>query len=999
MRMRRIGLTTGMVSAVTAVLAVFAGAGAGHAQAAGEAVSAVPENVYEGELIRFPGAFAFNLGRPHIILVSDDQLEQLSNPDAPVNLSLTFDKREESLRQICERAQASGHRTLIVAFDHFFAQYRPEAANTPRRLTPDKEEYIQRIAAISKFAAQYGLGLELSLLSPLEIGPGYTEETGEQGIWLHYRKGLRDPKTGDYSVQLWRQQGWSNNKGPIAVEDGGVRVFAFRQRPLGGSPHVMVDPEDIVDITDTAQVEVFENVRRGKTEYQAVRVRVHGTGRADGRDRVMVVQLYKTPEMDYFSEKALPYLEHLCDRYADAGVKLNGLYSDEMHIQQDWGYFSHHDNGEFALRYVSPGLARRYAEKYGAQYADFAKWMVYFLFGQEDTENDLTARQDISPVVGGAPEDIARTALLRSRYYKLLQDGVVDLFAAAKGHMEGRMGHRLEARAHATWAESPTIDKWNTGQARLQPSQYEYTSNFVWSCTVQQTAAACSDYFKWGDFLTGNGNDHAEGGWLDRNYHALALACSTGSINSVPYSYGAHWGMPNAISERRTAVQTAFGAAGAPYHSLVQDMQHRDVSVLMLYPLDLVAVNERFGSWMTQYGYANSITQAKLIEMGRVEQGGIDIAGRRYTTLATLFEPFPSKRLLAMMREMVEGGGRVIWSGPPPVLDADGDPAGAEWSALSGCVHTPRVDGGLIGPGRQVTFEGALAGVPAMTVLTDFAVDRLYPLELATGTEVVARSGGSVLGGRQIYPSGGSFTTLGFRPRDDQAASLGYESRQWFEILRVLGAYAPTGTFGTQNDNTEYLSRTTGYLACRFPNGTVSLAPHLTSVEECWPGGFARKEDEDAAIMAKITLPPDRVKVEGFRVNGHEVGYDGRLTVSFRVDDQKRLVGFCGSDAQRITVDGVTTEFAEKAMPLVAWAPVRADRAKEGGAKLVLFYLGEGRLRIPAPSLSGAVEVVAEGGKPGSRGTVLESHFADGVLEVTAVPGQSNRWVYVVPKP
>ena len=42
---------------------------------------------------------------------------------------------------------------------------------------------------------------------------------------------------------------------------------------------------------------------------------------------------------------------------------------------------------------------------------------------------------------------------------------------------------------------------------------------------------------------------------------------------------------------------------------MVQDMQHRDVDVLMLYPLDLVAVEERFGSWMTQYGYANYVTR------------------------------------------------------------------------------------------------------------------------------------------------------------------------------------------------------------------------------------------------------------------------------------------------------------------------------------------------------------------------------------------------------
>jgi hypothetical protein len=130
----------------------------------------VPENVYRGELIAYPGPWAFDIGRAHIILVSDQELEALSDPDEVLNLSLTFDKNEASLRQICERAQAAGQRTLVLAFDHFFKQYRP-GQDQPRRLTPDMDEYIQRIAAIGEFAEGYGLGLELSLLSPLEIGP------------------------------------------------------------------------------------------------------------------------------------------------------------------------------------------------------------------------------------------------------------------------------------------------------------------------------------------------------------------------------------------------------------------------------------------------------------------------------------------------------------------------------------------------------------------------------------------------------------------------------------------------------------------------------------------------------------------------------------------------------------------------------------------------------------------------------------------------------------
>ena len=286
--------------------------------------------------------------------------------------------------------------------------------------------------------------------------------------------------------------------------------------------------------------------------------------------------------------------------------------------------------------------------------------------------------------------------------------------STAKRHAEERMGKKLEARAHATWAESPTIDRWDTGQEPQARNQYEYTSNFVWSCTVHQAAAACADYFKWGDFLTGNGNDHAEGGWLDRDYFALALGCSTGILNEVPHSYAAHWGMPGEISRRRMSLVSAYGASGHPYWSAVQDAEHRDVDVLMLYPLDLVAVDERFGSWMTQYGYANYVTRAKLLERGIVRNGAIEMAGRRFTTLVTLFEPFPTQELLQKMREFVEQGGRLGLVRPAarPHLRRR-QCVGGVVRICSVWTTRRHLRKAVMAPGRIVAFHGPLQSVVA----------------------------------------------------------------------------------------------------------------------------------------------------------------------------------------------------------------------------------------------------------------------------------------------
>jgi hypothetical protein len=347
---------------------------AGHPVSASGAVDPI-------KLVGFPGPWVFQLGHAAIILVRDEELETLAyDPDKKINLSINASPHLESLHEICERAKRHGQSTLTIAFDQFFAQYR-EGQQTPRRLRPDSDDYLHLIARISNFASSYGIGLQLSLLSPLELGDqAYRAETGDAGEWMHYREGFYDPRTGAFSVQLWQNRRWTNNKGTFDIENAGVRVFAFRETMIGDGPYRVVGPNDIVEIKSGFQVERLQQPDQAPDPggVSAVRIRVYGKsalGRP-GLNRVMAVQLYKTPEMDYFSPRSLPYLNHLVDRYAAAGVRLNGLYSDEMHIQQDWHYFNHHDHGEFAMRYVSAGLAREYATQYRQKYEDFAKYLV-----------------------------------------------------------------------------------------------------------------------------------------------------------------------------------------------------------------------------------------------------------------------------------------------------------------------------------------------------------------------------------------------------------------------------------------------------------------------------------------------------------------------------------------------------------------------------------------------------------------------------------------------
>ncbi len=134
---------------------------------------------------------------------------------------------------------------------------------------------------------------------------------------------------------------------------------------------------------------------------------------------------------------------------------------------------------------------------------------------------------------------------------------------------------------------------------------------------------------------------------------------------------------------RRCAMPSALRPG--PWFQAVQDSQHRDIDVLMLYPLSLVACEERFGSWMVQYGYANYVTPRKLLEHGRVGADGPDRdGGRKFGTVVVLFEPLPPPGTAGVSGAARCSGGKVIWSGPPPRFDLAGKPVLERWQKLFG---------------------------------------------------------------------------------------------------------------------------------------------------------------------------------------------------------------------------------------------------------------------------------------------------------------------------
>lgn len=654
-----------------------------------------------------------------------------------------------------------------------------------------------------------------------------------------------------------------------------------------------------------------------------------------------------------------------------------------MHIQQDWIYFAHQEDGQFNERFYTDGMGRMLAQKTGMPFD--LRYMLYFVNQPLIYKPTVEAILNVEYVLGEKPEDIQRTYLMRDNYYRLLNNHVVDLFVEAKHYGEKLFNREFRTGAHASWAESPTIDKWESPDNTYSVN-YEYTPNYLWGNTVHQASAACYDYFKWCDYLQPTGNDFCECGWLDRNYYGAAMAASIGVINKYPNAYAAAWGMPAASYERRMAINYAYGCDPPANIRLITDGVHRDIDVLMLYPMNLVAVDPRFGSWMTQYGYANYLTCDMMLKMGTITpQGKIRVKEKEYGTLVVLYEPLPEQGELDFIEKFLNAGGKVLWMSAPPMLDKGGNNRSAQWQRIFGAKSNYNSANGKAASGKIVKFTGLMKGVEPQTILTDFVVDRIFPV-VNENSEVAATCNGEVIGTVRDFPNNGRACFMGCRLRDDQSRSLGYESRNMFEVLNYLGAYPASGTFKNRNDNPSFLSRTGDYFVSSFPNGTTMVVNHYRTHVENWDGNFSRNPEYDAEILKNNPLPTDTIKLYNAAINGHIVSYTGRLSMGFNVKN-KRLCSFYGQQCNEITVDGTKYIFSAGKLNDITFGPVNGDLTHYN-----LYANGAERIEIPVPQTVNGAKATVDGNeisvsvkrgtlvvnlKPEQYGHLVDIHFTN----------------------
>jgi hypothetical protein len=845
-------------------------------------------------------------------------------PEAVQGHSLESQRHQDtstSLLDVCREAKARGATSLSVSYDFFFG-------GQARTLYPDSPTTVAAFKVIHDVAAEHGLDFIASIVSPLDTGPGWARQHPVTGRTMQFTEVAIGPD-GRFEGSLPLQTQWYNNKGPIRLRLVEVRAYAFTEERIPDTPYFVVDPDEIQDISAAATAEAHR-------EQETISVNGYGCapltirGRTDcGLNRVLLVAVYATPEIDYFDPAAGAYMKSIIDQHATRGIRYAGFYSDEMHIQFDWDLIEHFGlDTEIRTRYLTDNLAAAYADTYGQRFRDLAKHLIYFSYHQHGFLPGAAGQCPSQHVLGPSVRDVRDTWLLRRNYHRLLQRRVVDLCVDAKAHAERLFGQPMLARGHATWQEAPTCDRFNASQRFQEPwadpvSRYDYSPAFQWSSTIRENMAGCADYFEWNEFLSCGGTDHPEGGFLDRCYYGAAFVSGLAVANRSRLGLYGLWGSPQPLLDRLDRVGTAFGlgaydAEGQRIgHNLIQGLTPRQSDVLLLYPLDLNAVEERFGSWMVQYGYGDYLTEEQFDRLySGLADGRVQVGARSYRAIGVLYSPLMSEETLARLTQIAEAGGRILWCAAPAQGSAAAE---AAWQRLFGVAGLDFAHAGVAAGGEGVEFSGQLAALPSMGIPSDLLPDHTYPVRPGSAA-VVAQVGGRCVGTWRTTPAGGLAVYCGFRPRDDQSGSQGSDIRTLFDLLQAMEAYAP--------GSLEAASRPADapYLLQRSPNGAVTMTAHCrwfdardhTRMED-WSGPFFRDAARDQAILANVALPATAIAVDQ-EIDGHRVTVQADGVVTYLVDDGQ-LVGLAADQLAGFELDGHRYDFTDQVIDLT-WAPL-----------------------------------------------------------------------------
>ncbi len=864
--------------------------------------------------------------RENILLTEDDKLRAYANaPEeqyAPKLANNQTSKASSSMKDVCERAKSRKAEVITFFHDHFFG-------GGERELHLTHPEFIDCTKKLSEYAEKYGIGIGASVTNPLDLGRNFKQDKGVGGQHRFFAEGIRNAD-GSFKFNGVVSERWTNNKGHIYPKYNHARLFTYTEED-NGSAYLTIKPESILEIPESDYtVTISKEPYELSTYFGNQHAVVEGKTALPG-NRIFAVFYVDTPEMDYFHPDVIEYVHGVIDMYRREGVEFMELYSDEMHIQFDWG-FGHFGPFEIPSRYMTENFQAKLAEV-DPIFADFDKALIYFGYDMLADRNIL-GRSNTQHVIGDSSADLYRTFLMRRTYFEMLQDQVVGMCCDARDYIRDtyvkHKGWDPLCLGHATWQESPTCDHYGPGRTdgmfhrALQRGYctFDYSPDYVYSSTIREAISGCYDYFKWNDYFSYGGTDFCECGWFDRNYYGGAMSASLGSLNRNEVASWGAWGFPNEVRKRFSNVSQSFSGGGRGLReALVTYGRPRAIDVLYVYPKDLTAVEERFGSWMVQYGYCNYCPADRIVNLGKIEKGKLKLGIGTYSTIVIGFEPFYNEKLMDMLEIFVRGGGNLVWNAAPAALENGKIPT--RWLKLFGLKSAENLTEG--GSAHEVRFSGILTGISKMKIPTDMLPDRVYKVKIGSG-DAVANAGNAVIGATRKYGLGRA-TYIGCRLRDDQSGESGDAPSTLFDVLKKLGAYGGADAL----DNTETISRKTDYFATHFNNGAISICRHYRTMRELWPIGSFRRDDEaDAKFLENYELMlPLELDFEEFDIEGHKISYTGKNLLQYRLSPRGKLVAFRGDATCGVTIDGKKYNVTKEPSNTV-FSTIEEDRLPDG---------------------------------------------------------------------
>lgn len=864
--------------------------------------------------------------RAGILLTEDDKLRVFANsPEeqyTPKMANNQTTNASSSLKDVCEKAKHGKAEIITFFHDHFFG-------GGERELHLTHPEFIDCARKISEYAEKYGIGIGASVTNPLDLGRNFKADMGVGGQHRLFAEGVK-AEDGSFKFNGVLSERWTNNKGHIYPQFNHARLFAYTEVD-NGSAYLVIDPGSIVEIPETDYICTISNEPYDLSTYFGNRhMVVEGKTSMPG-NRIFAVFYMDTPEMDYFHPEVRNYIHGVIDMYLEQGVEFMELYSDEMHIQFDWG-FAHFGPFEIPTRYMTENFQSRLA-KIDPLFADFDKALIYFGYDML-ADRDKLGRSHTQHVIGSSNADLYRTFRMRRVYFEMLQDQVVGMCCDARDYIretyKKHKGWDPLCLGHATWQESPTCDHYAPGRGegrfhhalRRGYCTFDYSPDYVYSSTIREAISGCYDYFKWNDYFSYGGTDFCECGWFDRNYYGGAMSASLGSLNRNEVASWGAWGFPTEVRKRFNCVSQSFSGGGrATRDAILTYGRPRAIDVLYVYPKDLTMIEERFGSWMVQYGYCNYCPADRIVNLGKIEKGKLKLGIGCYSTIVVGFEPFYNEEFIALLEAFVRGGGNLVWNATPSADEKGKIPA--RWLRLFGLKSAQNVVEG--GAAHEVHFTGLLSGIPKMKIPTDMLPDRVYNVKIGIG-EAIASANNFVIGATRKYGLGRA-TYIGCRLRDDQSGESGDAPSTLFDVLKRLGAYGGSEA----NDNPATISRKTEYFATQFPNGTYSICRHYKTMRELWPdGSFRRNDVEDAKFLESYELMvPLELEFNEFSLDGHKITYSGNNLLQYRLSSRGSLIGFKGDNTCGVTIDGKVYKITKEPANTV-FATIEESRLPNG---------------------------------------------------------------------